>query len=1322
MGAEIDRLEIQIEANASQANKQLDALIAKLNKVSSSLSGVSGNGLAGLSNGVSKLSKSMQSMNAVKSSDFTRLVKNIQKIGSVNTSGLNNTASSLSHITRAFNNLGGASKNAQSIGDLAKNISKLGGANVQKAIASMPQLADGMKSLMGTLASAPNVSKNIIQMTNALANLASNGAKMKPVANAITGTGKAAANSSSPVSGLSTGMATMIVHSTSLGSGVKKLTSLFGLYASKTMFATSKTRSLSQTLGSFNATFYPIIRGIKGIGKAVEKSMDYIETFNYFNVTMDKIGKEFGSQYEKFGYDSAQAYVDSFSERLNGLTEKMSGYKVTDSGMLEMVNTKNLNLDPELVMSYQASIASITNSVGLVGETSVNTSKALTMLSADMSSLKNIDMKTVMTNFQSGLIGQSRALYKYGIDITNATLQTYAYKHGLSMAVSEMAQADKMQLRLLAILDQSKVAWGDMGNTVGSVANQYRIMKQQISNVARTIGAVLMPVIKAVLPAINGLLIAIQKLLSWFGITFIKDWEKIMDGISGGYGGEFEMDDTGMDDTADSAGAVGDNLDDANKKAKKLQRTLLGFDQINKLNDNTEDSESGSGGGSGGGGAGGVDLSSAIAKAMEEYQSVWDKALADSQNKAQAYADRISAIFSNMWGMIKKGDYEGLGNYIAGGVDIVFQKINSVFSWEKMGPKITAFVDGYTRTINSLVTNIDWTNIGKTFGDGFNVITNTMYLFLTGIDWVGMGQAIATGLNGMINSVDWGILGRTIGAWIMKIPKMIYGFVTTLNWSSLGTGIGNALNGVLMEFDGKMIAEGINGLVNGILTAIKSFIKAVDWSEVAKAIGDVLGNLDWGTLAKVGLAVGAVKLVTGFGGLLKTALSETLIKLLGEGLEIGIKGIGKKLGGLLGKISLKGIGTALSSIGSAIVGGIGTVISVLGGPLTLAIAAAIAGIIAIICNWNEVKKFFTETLPTWWNETVVPWIQGIPEFFAELPEKIFGKIIAVKDKFVEWTSGIIETVTTEVPKIIENIVGFFAELPEKIGYAIGFVIGKIILWASDIINTVTTEVPKIINSIGTFFAELPGKVWGWIIGVKDKFVEWGSSIIATVTTEVPKIISSVLNFFGELPGKALEKLNNMKNTIIQWKDNAISWVKTYVPEILNSIIDWFNKLPGRLVDIGKNMLKSIWNGITSMGSWLMDKITGFFGGIGNGLTDALGLGKGSSVSVSLVPRFAKGGFPNTGELFLARESGPEMVGSMGGRSAVANNNQIVDGISAGVKQAVVESMLMMGSMNSGNEQAPVIEVTIIADSETVYRTNKRCEDKHNRRYSVVIPI
>ena len=109
----------------------------------------------------------------------------------------------------------------------------------------------------------------------------------------------------------------------------------------------------------------------------------------------------------------------------------MTGFKIGEEGGLYASDSIGLGLDPDKIMGFQAEVSSITNAVGLMGETSLNTSKALTMLSADLSSLKNQDLETVMTNLRSGLIGQSRALYKYGIDITNNTLQTYALANGI---------------------------------------------------------------------------------------------------------------------------------------------------------------------------------------------------------------------------------------------------------------------------------------------------------------------------------------------------------------------------------------------------------------------------------------------------------------------------------------------------------------------------------------------------------------------------------------------------------------------------------------------------------------------------------------------------------------------------------------------------------------------------------------------------------------------------------------------------------------------------------------------------------------------------
>jgi hypothetical protein len=78
---------------------------------------------------------------------------------------------------------------------------------------------------------------------------------------------------------------------------------------------------------------------------------------------------------------------------------------------------------------------------------------------------------------------------------------------------------------------------------------------------------------------------------------------------------------------------------------------------------------------------------------------------------------------------------------------------------------------------------------------------------------------------------------------------------------------------------------------------------------------------------------------------------------------------------------------------------------------------------------------------------------------------------------------------------------------------------------------------------------------------------------------------------------------------------------------------------------------------------------------------------GFTINLGQIPTFESGGFPNTGELFMARENGiTEMVGSIGNRSAVANNDQIVLGIQSGVESAVENALAPYLEMIAQNTQ------------------------------------
>ena len=109
---------------------------------------------------------------------------------------------------------------------------------------------------------------------------------------------------------------------------------------------------------------------------------------------------------------------------------------------------------------------------------------------------------------------------------------------------------------------------------------------------------------------------------------------------------------------------------------------------------------------------------------------------------------------------------------------------------------------------------------------------------------------------------------------------------------------------------------------------------------------------------------------------------------------------------------------------------------------------------------------------------------------------------------------------------------------------------------------------------------------------------------------------------------------------------------------------------------------------------------------------------GYSFSLPHIERYATGGFPDAG-LFFANEYGnPEMIGTIGNRPAVANNDQIVEAIKGGVIDGLMEVFMATGGFGSGGE-APTVEVTVMSDSETLYRTVQRGREKYNRRYGVV---
>lgn len=762
---ELDSLGVKITGTAKKAIDSVDTLIEHLTRLSTSLATVNGSSLSGLANGVSQLGSAMQNMN-VKTTDFTRLAKNITKIGSVDSVALTNTATSLEAVTKAVASISAIPQNATQVTEFAKSLGKLGSKSIENAVVNIPKLGNALNGLMTTLSRAPTVSQNVIQMTNALANLASQGSKVGTSSNSLQ-------------------------------------KSLYGVSASART-ASKSSWNLASAIGKFYATYFMVIRGSKKLIEAIKSTTDYIEAFNYQAVAFGKIGSEWDKDYEKYGYDNATAYAESFQSRVNDTLGKLSGLKVNvQGGLLEESGAKNLGLNIQEITQYASQLASVTNSLGQTGEATTAITKSMTMLAGDISSLFNVDYSTVAQNLQSGLIGQSRALYKYGIDITNATLATYAYNLGISKSVSEMTQMEKQQLRVLAILDQSKVSWGDLANTINSPSNMLRQFSNNMKEVGMVAGQLFIPILSKVMPVVNGVTIAIKRLLvglaSLMGVKI--DFESF---------GQ-----SGYKDTSDGLEDISDGYKDVADSAKKATLSLMGFDEINKLQDDSSSSK-----GSSGGGGSSIDLTDDIAKAAAEYEAAWNKAFANMENSAIAWADRIDKALEPVKKIFQ--DF-AIGDFFAAGQD-TSKLVSGIFNW---------FADA--------IDKVDWYGIGRDMGD-----------FLAGVDWVeifkSLGHVIWEAIKAAIEvwsgsftsaPVETTIITALLGMKFLGLDKKLASKIAdVISWKSIGK--------TVKSLGGGSISTGLSTLLTKDLSTIMALGTPME-------IGLTIGT---GIIGGIGAAIG----------------------------------------------------------------------------------------------------------------------------------------------------------------------------------------------------------------------------------------------------------------------------------------------------------------------------------------------------------------------------------------------------------------------------------------------------------------------------------
>lgn len=589
---------------------------------------------------------------------------------------------------------------------------------------------------------------------------------------------------------------------------------------------------------------YMMLSRVAGaLGKVLGISSDYVEEYNYFQKAIDKIAQENKGNYKKYGYDNAKSYADSFEDRLTTLTGKMTGYKPDKNGNLIDTDTASLGLDITQVTNFEAQIAQMTNSVGMMGEASIATSKAMTMLAGDMSSLTNMPLDTVMKNFSSGLSGAAMAVKKYGMDISVAALQETALGLGVKKNVSDMTQAEKEYLRVITMLQQSKVAWGDLADTINQPANQFRMLKSNIKQCGLMLSRLFMPVIQKVLPWLNAMAMAVKDLMKHIGDLFGLKFDSSL-GSTGS-----DTSDT-YDDVSDSADNAADSINDAADAQKKFNKQLQGFDKLNNLTTNETSKKDSDKDKNGTGNVSGV-LSDALINAVEDYEKRWNKAFKSMTSDADNLKEKIEKLFTTAW---DTGDGTEIGEALATtlnkGIDWVN---NNTDKWTKGLKKITSIMG---TSLNGFVKKFKWDGLGKAVGNSIKGVLEAETNFFKKVNWVNLGKGLSSTLNSAIKT---GVLQSYFKSMASKLRAAIetaFGAITTFDFKGLGNALGQGINDFFKTMNkknkqtglngwqelGKSLSDGIKGIADSITTALDT----VDWEQVGQAIADFIGSIDWG--------------------------------------------------------------------------------------------------------------------------------------------------------------------------------------------------------------------------------------------------------------------------------------------------------------------------------------------------------------------------------------------------------------------------------------------------------------------------------------------